>query len=1056
MVTMPSLSPVEAEIADSNNEASVLMVPVATERLLGGSMAPTSISAMTSVPPPPLNFATPNTTTSEVDADDLSPHTSPSMGRWAAHAPLIPKDLERIIKIKKGADQLGVNIEVVDHGINGVVVSSLVRNGAVHKDGRLHAGDFILSVNNESMRNITNSQARAILRRTQLVSTDVSINYIPGQDAAVHREASLLQYQQQQQQQLQEERQTPLQHQTSPRSPYIPCDSSEEEATAVGEASQGDLTRSITAPSFITRELRSRDPSHEDLLGSNLVPTNHIEEGDAPEALTVIKIKHALSETSIEKRTEDNVSSVLISGDNNRQTGFSGNFEDGSEEGPFTITFKNVSEAQSEFSTSTEELQAADDRPVADDHEVDGVLHDDSIRSSASSPGPNLQGKHWGPERSVEVHRDDKNSLGISIVGGKVDLSWSESSVTGIFIKNVLPSSPAGKSGLLKTGDRILEVEGQDLRGATHEKAVEIIKKTGNPVNFKVQSLVQWTPANTPVNSRPPSRNISTGGSYLTAHTPKDIPVNRTPSPELIQAGLSDVKKAEIQNNIGHPRLNRRETTESLGSIDSDDGLDPNDERYEQGRIEAKSGVEIDRASAGAIRRTKADRQADTEDEDEFGYTKKKIMKKYGELKGEVVMVEITKGQSGLGISLAGHTDRTKMSAFICGMNPNGIAHKQDKLKVGDEILEVNGNVLFNRCHLNACAIFQGIAGPALKIIVLRKKSGQSEMAVKPLTNFPVVLEDEAPEDRYANYQGLSNVVIKKGTGGMGIMIIEGKHAKYGKGIFISDLQEGSPADEGGLKVGDMILCVNKDDMSQVDYEKATEILKRTEGVVKVWVCNAARDPSAPQEKKKPDVPPKPAIAPKPTIPTKPILPLTTTTQSAVSHSPTTLSPTTLSPTTPPSTILNNKNDLNNSQTTPTTQSHQYPPSEIHPENLSPLQRNNSYGMSSNTTSWSTSNSEPPTITTIENKAPATDPITPGYETTIEITKEKMGLGLSIVGGSDTLLGAIIIHEVYPDGAAAKDGRLKPGDQILNVNTENFREITHQKALSVLRQTPSK
>lgn len=52
--------------------------------------------------------------------------------------------------------------------------------------------------------------------------------------------------------------------------------------------------------------------------------------------------------------------------------------------------------------------------------------------------------------------------------------------------------------------------------------------------------------------------------------------------------------------------------------------------------------------------------------------------------------------------------------------------------------------------------------------------------------------------------------------------------------------------------------------------------------------------------------------------------------------------------------------------------------------------------------------------------------------------------------------GAIIIHEVYPDGAAAKDGRLKPGDQILEVNNENFRVITHQKALSVLRQTPSK
>lgn len=35
---------------------------------------------------------------------------------------------------------------------------------------------------------------------------------------------------------------------------------------------------------------------------------------------------------------------------------------------------------------------------------------------------------------------------------------------------------------------------------------------------------------------------------------------------------------------------------------------------------------------------------------------------------------------------------------------------------------------------------------------------------------------------------------------------------------------------------------------------------------------------------------------------------------------------------------------------------------------------------------------------------PATCPIKPGKETTIEVNKDKMGLGLSIVGGSDTLL----------------------------------------------------
>ncbi|KAJ8269755.1 hypothetical protein COCON_G00123620, partial [Conger conger] len=87
---------------------------------------------------------------------------------------------------------------------------------------------------------------------------------------------------------------------------------------------------------------------------------------------------------------------------------------------------------------------------------------------------------------------------------------------------------------------------------------------------------------------------------------------------------------------------------------------------------------------------------------------------------------------------------------------------------------------------------------------------------------------------------------------------------------------------------------------------------------------------------------------------------------------------------------------------------------------------------------------------------PVTCPIIPGCETTIEISKGRTGLGLSIVGGCDTLLGAIIIHEVYEEGAASKDGRLWAGDQILEVNGIDLRVATHDEAINVLRQTPQK
>ena len=43
---------------------------------------------------------------------------------------------------------------------------------------------------------------------------------------------------------------------------------------------------------------------------------------------------------------------------------------------------------------------------------------------------------------------------------------------------------------------------------------------------------------------------------------------------------------------------------------------------------------------------------------------------------------------------------------------------------------------------------------------------------------------------------------------------------------------------------------------------------------------------------------------------------------------------------------------------------------------------------------------------------------------------------------------------MYPDGAAALDGRLRPGDQILDVNGEDLRDAPHERAITALRQTP--
>ncbi|KAF6216458.1 hypothetical protein GE061_000800, partial [Apolygus lucorum] len=222
---------------------------------------------------------------------------------------------------------------------------------------------------------------------------------------------------------------------------------------------------------------------------------------------------------------------------------------------------------------------------------------------------------------------------------------------------------------------------------------------------------------------------------------------------------------------------------------------------------------------------------------------------------------------------------------------------------------------------------------------------------------------------------------------GLGIMIIEGKHAEVGQGIFISDIQEGSAAYQAGLSVGDMILAVNKDSLVGSNYDAAAALLKKTEGVVTLVVCNPNR---AKEEEK---------LA---TAPTTPVAGVSTPAAQ-----------------TPAKTSIAGTPKL-------------APP----PGSLSP--------------------SPSGKLKVEDDNLALTAVIVPGVETTIEINKEKIGLGLSIVGGTDTLLGAIVVHELYDDGAAAKDGRLMPGDQIIECNGEDFRNVTNGKALTILRQTPAK
>lgn len=101
-----------------------------------------------------------------------------------------------------------------------------------------------------------------------------------------------------------------------------------------------------------------------------------------------------------------------------------------------------------------------------------------------------LQYYYYNTLISRLAHRDTRsitigkgpNGLGFNIVGGEDG--------QGIFVSFILAGGPADSGGELKRGDQLLNVNGVDLRAATHEEAAQALKSAGQ----QVQLVAQYRP----------------------------------------------------------------------------------------------------------------------------------------------------------------------------------------------------------------------------------------------------------------------------------------------------------------------------------------------------------------------------------------------------------------------------------------------------------------------------------------------------------------------------------------------------------------------------------
>ncbi|XP_030011850.1 tyrosine-protein phosphatase non-receptor type 13 isoform X3 [Sphaeramia orbicularis] len=139
-----------------------------------------------------------------------------------------------------------------------------------------------------------------------------------------------------------------------------------------------------------------------------------------------------------------------------------------------------------EFRPAAEELEEAITLSSIATPKQTRRLHIPVVRIHDAQDGcsrsPSILSLKSGERLTVELKKSS-GSLGISVAGG------TNTSVRfgGIYIKSLVPGGAAEQDGRIQIGDRLLEVDGSNLRGVTHQQAVECLKRTGEVVNLLLE-----------------------------------------------------------------------------------------------------------------------------------------------------------------------------------------------------------------------------------------------------------------------------------------------------------------------------------------------------------------------------------------------------------------------------------------------------------------------------------------------------------------------------------------------------------------------------------------
>ncbi|XP_054564431.1 protein scribble homolog isoform X2 [Eptesicus fuscus] len=341
-----------------------------------------------------------------------------------------------------------------------------------------------------------------------------------------------------------------------------------------------------------------------------------------------------------------------------------------------------------------------------------------------------------------------------------------------------------------------------------------------------------------------------------TPHYKKQFKVSKLPQPEAVVALLQGMRP-DGEGPAGLGGWHNGPHTPWAPRAEEEEGPEDDEEEAAEEEEEKEEEEEEAVASAPSVKGVSFDQAHN-------------LLIEPARIEEEELTLTIVRQAAGLGISIAGGKGSTPYKGddegiFISRVSEEGPAARAG-VRVGDKLLEVNGVALHSAEHHQAVEALRG-AGATVQMRLWRERMVEPENAV---TLTPLRPEDDyspgerrggRPPDSPGPLRQRHVACLVRSEKGLGFSIAGGKgstpYRAGDTGIFISRIAEGGAAHRAGtLQVGDRVLSINGVDMTEARHDHAVSLLTAASPTIALLLEREAGGPLSPSPPPHSPVPP--------------------------------------------------------------------------------------------------------------------------------------------------------------------------------------------------------